>query len=104
MRAIPVDYSVWGRNCGSFWATVTFVQICLEQKLSWGEGEGGRGSVWSSSSLVSPMGSARRVLEVLPAQAWQSLLINFGLNKQMQQLPFMLQGLKSVDFRLWLTS
>lgn len=44
------------------------------------------------------MGNARRMPEVLPGQAWWKLLINFGLNKQMQKLFLVLQCMKS---ELW---
>lgn len=66
---------------------------------------GTRQSMWSSTNLVSPMGNAGRMPKVLLAQAWWRLLINFGLNKQMQKLFFMLQVLKSElwTYRSWLT-
>lgn len=55
--------------------------------------------MWSSTDLVSPMSNIYRASEVLLGQGWQRLFINLGLNKQMQKLFFMLQGMKPVE--LW---
>lgn len=75
-------------------------------KALWGRTRSSRRSVWSSTDLVSPMSNTSRASEVLLGQGWQTLFISFGLNKQMQKLFFMLQGMKPElwTYRSWLKS
>lgn len=82
---------VFGHGC--LHANVLLAKALLRRRR-----ESTRQSVWSSTDLVSPMGKTSRVPKFMPGQAYQKLLINFGLNKQMPKLFLMLKGMKT---ELW---
>lgn len=75
------------------WFLFGHICLCASSKSSLGWNKEQQ-SVWRSPDLVSPMSHTCRASEVLLGQGWQKLFIKFGLNKQMQELFFMLQGMK----------